>query len=110
MHIEHSEDYILLSNKSDNFDHFLSIFEEKHAEFEEKHLILQLSESLNITEEDLFVFLKYAEKHQQNGTSFVVVKEEVDIDKFPEWFNITPTLLEARDVLEMEEIQRDLGF
>lgn len=110
MLIKPKDNYILLSNKSDNFDSFLSIFEEKYSEIAKNHLILQLSESLNITDEDLLVFLKYAEKHQQNGMSFVIVKEEVDIDKFPEWFNITPTLLEAEDVLEMEEIQRDLGF
>ena len=108
MHIEYSEKYILISNKFDDLDCFLSVFEEKHAKFEKNNLIVQISESINIIEEKLFVFLKYAEKHKQNGTSFVIVKKGVDIDKFPEWFNITPTLLEAKDVLEIEEIQRDL--
>ena len=54
--------------------------------------------------------MKYAEQHQQNGTSFAIVNNNIDVDKFPEWFNIVPTLVEAEDVLEMEAIQRDLGL
>jgi hypothetical protein len=34
----------------------------------------------------------------------------VNVDDFPETFNIVPTLVEAEDVIEMENIQRDLGF
>ncbi len=110
MQIEQKENYTLISSEKLNFDDFLAIFEEKHTNLKEKHLIIQLSESLNTTEDELFVFLKHAEQHQQNGTSFVVIKENIDVDKFPESFNIVPTLVEAIDVLEMEEIQRDLGF
>ena len=36
--------------------------------------------------------------------------DNVDADDFPETFNIVPTLQEAKDVLEMEEIERELGF
>jgi hypothetical protein len=42
--------------------------------------------------------------------SFVMVKPNIDIDDFPETLNIVPTLQEAEDVLEMEAIERDLGF
>ena len=36
--------------------------------------------------------------------------EEIDIDDFPESINIVPTLQEAKDIMEMEAIERDLGF
>ena len=110
MNIEQKENYTLISSEKSNFIDFLSFFEEKHVNLEKNHLIIQLSENLNITEDAFFVFLKYAEKHQQNGTSFAVIYNNIDVDKFPEWFNIVPTLVEAEDVLEMEAIQRDLGF
>ena len=32
------------------------------------------------------------------------------MDDFPDNFNIVPTLQEAEDVIEMENIERDLGF
>lgn len=51
-----------------------------------------------------------AEEKQQNGTSFVIVNSVIDIDNFPENLNIVPTLQEAEDILEMEAIERELGF
>lgn len=32
------------------------------------------------------------------------------MDDFPENFNIVPTLIEAVDILEMEAMERELGF
>ena len=51
-----------------------------------------------------------ADQKKENGTSFVVVNSEIDVDDFPDNFNIVPTLREAEDVLEMEAIERELGF
>lgn len=110
MNIEQKENYILISQKEVNFDDFLSFFKEKHQNLTENNIFVQLFESINITEEKILLFLDYAEMHEQNGTSFVVICSSVNVDKFPETFNVVPTLVEAEDVLEMEEIERDLGF
>ena len=32
------------------------------------------------------------------------------MDDFPEYFNIVPTLIEAEDIIEMEAMERELGF
>jgi 6-phosphofructokinase len=48
--------------------------------------------------------------HKKRKKSFVVVAEGVDYDEFPESLAVVPTLQEAHDVIEMEEIERDLGF
>ena len=61
-------------------------------------------------DEDFFVFLKYADLHSESGTTFVLINKSLNIEKFPESFNIAPTLIEAEDILEMENIERDLGF
>lgn len=110
MKVTHKENYTLITPETTSFTDFLSNFEENHQNLAENHLILQISESLNTTEKDILVFLKYANLHQQNGTSFVVICTNVDIDDFPENFNIVPTLTEAEDVIDMENMQRDLGF
>lgn len=110
MRIDKKETYTLISSKSSSFANFLLNFEKEHPKLEKEHLIIQFSEELNIVDKDIFVFLAYAELHQQNGTTFVVIFKNVDLDMFPETFNIVPTLQEAEDVLEMENIQRDLGF
>lgn len=53
-------------------------------------------------------FLETTKIQKINNKSFVVVKNGIDIDKIPELLNITPTLVEAEDILEMEAIERDL--
>ncbi|CAA0183250.1 conserved hypothetical protein [Tenacibaculum maritimum] len=110
MKIEQKDNYILISPEENSFDVFFNLFKENHLRLKKDHLIIKLSDNFMIIKEDIFVFLKYAEQHQKNGTSFVVICSDVDADDFPETFNIVPTLVEAEDVLEMENIQRDLGF
>jgi hypothetical protein len=34
----------------------------------------------------------------------------MNADDFPENFNIVPTLIEAEDILEMENMERELGL
>jgi hypothetical protein len=40
----------------------------------------------------------------------VVVAQEVDFNKISDKLTVVPTPLEAHDIIEMEEIERDLGF
>jgi len=40
----------------------------------------------------------------------VIVNNAVDIDEVPSEMTVVPTLQEAFDIVEMEEIERDLGF
>ncbi len=110
MKIEDKTSYILISSEENTFSTFMSIFEKEHFNYEEKHLIIKISDKFNSSKENILLFLRYAYEHQKNGTSFVIVLKDVTIDDFPETFNITPTLVEAEDVIEMENIQRDLGF
>jgi len=35
---------------------------------------------------------------------------DITADEAPEGLNIVPTLLEAEDVIQMENIERELGF
>jgi hypothetical protein len=48
--------------------------------------------------------------HRENNTSFVIICQGIDIDDIPDEINVTPTFTEALDILEMDAIERDLGF
>jgi restriction endonuclease S subunit len=74
------------------------------------HLLIELSENIIIVEEKISFFLKAASNLKAKGKSFVIIQKRINIDDFPEVLNITPTLQEAKDILEMEAIERDLGF
>ena len=40
----------------------------------------------------------------------VAISKGIEIDEIPDELSIVPTLTEALDILEMEAIERDLGF
>lgn len=110
MQIEKKSTYTLIASTEKEFANFYDSFLKNVVTFKKEHLVLQISEDINITNEDFLLFLDIAEEKKENGTSFVVICTTVDVDDFPETFNIVPTLLEAEDILEMEAIERELGF
>ena len=42
--------------------------------------------------------------------SFVIVFEGINYDDIPDQIIAVPTLEEANDIIEMENIEKDLGF
>jgi hypothetical protein len=38
------------------------------------------------------------------------VVSDIDYNAVPDMLTVVPSLLEANDIIEMEEIERDLGF
>ena len=110
MKIDDKIDYTLISSDENSFLEFFTEFKKKYNQYEKKHLIIKILENFNPSKENILLFLPYCVEHQQNGISFVIVTKGVNIDDFPETFNIVPTLVEAEDVIEMENMQRELGF
>ncbi|SHE75700.1 hypothetical protein SAMN05444278_10555 [Psychroflexus salarius] len=75
------------------------------------HLIVNLinfESDLQIN--DLLNFLKLSNHYKSNKKSFVLVAPQIDVHQIPEELAIVPTLNEAFDIIEMENIERDLGF
>lgn len=110
MQIEKNKNYILISSDENLFDEFYKLFTSLEQEFIDKHIIIQFSNNINTTKEDYLLFLEMAERKKKKGTSFAVVNTSENIDNFPDYFNIVPTLQEAIDILEMEAMERELGF
>ncbi|SDR77455.1 hypothetical protein SAMN05216503_0848 [Polaribacter sp. KT25b] len=108
MIIEKKENYTLITSDENSFLDFYTTFLKKEKDFNEVHLVLQISNEIKTTKEEISLFLNNIKK--KNSKSFVIVYNNVDIDDLPEDLNIVPTLTEAEDVLEMEAIERELGF
>lgn len=110
MKVEKREKYTLLTPELDSFEDFFEVFSKNFQNFYEDHIILQLSCFNAIKNDDFLLFLEKATKKEANGTSFVIISTNADIDELPEQLNIVPTLIEAEDILEMEAIERELGL
>lgn len=91
----------------------LAAFREKvtaeYNSFKDKNIILDLSQD-TIGLDDILSFLQLSNKHRKSKKSFVLVANDVDFNDMPEEMVVVPTTLEANDIIEMEEIERDLGF
>ena len=102
--------YTHIKPTHDSVKDFYTEFENNYTNFNDQHLIIDFSEKFNIKIEELFLFLKLSVQHLDNGTSFVLICEGINIDDVPDELTVVPTLTEAIDILEMDAIERDLGF
>ncbi|QTD37134.1 hypothetical protein JL193_13570 [Polaribacter batillariae] len=110
MQIDKKDHYTYISSNETTFEEFYKAFLKKVSEFEKEHVVLHISDNINIATKDFLLFLNIAEQKNNNGTSFVIINSTVNVDELPEHLNIVPTLIEAEDILDMENIERELGF
>ncbi|PCH77393.1 MAG: ribonuclease Z [Flavobacteriaceae bacterium] len=89
---------------------FHSELVKKQGDFKNQHLIIDLYKKNNVTIEELLLFLGISSQIKDNGMSFVIVSKEIFMDKLPEELIVVPTFIEAEDILQMEAIERELGF
>lgn len=104
------ENGIRLTPKHESIKEFLVNFTKRYSEFKAQHLVIDFSEKINTPIQDLLLLLNVSTIHRENGTSFVIICKGIDIDEIPDEMNVVPTFEEAVDILEMDAIERDLGF
>ena len=51
-----------------------------------------------------------SKSHKKEKKSFVIVSQNINFNDVPTKLDIVPSIQEAHDIIEMEEIERDLGF
>jgi len=89
---------------------FLMKVTHEYKTFEKHNIILDISQHKEVSDKDIKAFLPLSKIHKKAKKSFVVVASGIDFNAVPEKLTVVPTLLEAHDIIEMEEIERDLGF
>ncbi|EPR73705.1 hypothetical protein ADIWIN_1342 [Winogradskyella psychrotolerans RS-3] len=82
--------------------------EQAYDTYKNDHLIVNLSSLDKITLEDVIEFLRISNNHRGDKKSFVIVSENVDLNQMPDEIVVVPTMKEAFDIIEMEDIERDL--
>ena len=108
MLIEKEDTYTLLSADENNFEKFFQNFHDTLNSIKDEHLLIRFSDKINISIKEILLFLDMANDNRENGTSFVVIVNGIDVDDIPDEINVVPTLAEAIDVLEMDAMERDL--
>jgi hypothetical protein len=99
-----------LRNTQGDCQAFLEKITNQYNTFQKQNLILDLSKNKTISLVEIKLFSPLSKQHKNNKKSMVLVIDNADIDKIPQAMSVVPTLLEAHDIIEIEEIERDLGF
>lgn len=109
MQVFKKETHTLLVPTESNFEAFLKAL--RNESFENEHLVINLLRSFNLSPDNLEVLSKIAAAKKEQGTSFVIVSETIEVDALEdEMLSVVPTLLEAQDILDMDAMERDLGL
>lgn len=81
-----------------------------YPKFKNNNIIVALTSLKKIQVEEIAEFLVLSNTHRATDHSFVIVADKIDLDTVPDEIVVVPTIQEAYDIIEMEEIERDLGF
>lgn len=111
MKIENHPNFVVLEDEKDNIIDFASFIENQvPLKYKGQNVVLNLLNYNSMDLPQLLQFLKTSNLHRKTKQSFVIVNDAIEIDEIPFEMIVVPTLQEAADIIEMEEIERDLGF
>ncbi|MGB3592121.1 MAG: ribonuclease Z [Nonlabens sp.] len=104
------ENYILIEDDRNDIKGFAGFLESIFSQFNNKNVVIDLSKYKTVELFDLLEYLNLSNNHRGNKKSFVIINDALPAEDNPEELLIVPTLQEAEDIIQMEEIERDLGF
>lgn len=89
---------------------FLDNLNSAYPKIKNDNLVINLFSFSKLTASDVLEFLQLSDVHRKANKSFVLVTDKVSFDEVPDSIVVVPTLKEAQDIIEMEEIERDLDL
>lgn len=111
MKTDERDNFVIISDKKDEINDFVSYLERIVPKtYEAENLIIDLLKYSSLKLPQLLLFLKLSNYHRSTKHSFVIVNDAINPDDIPFEMTVVPTVQEAKDIIEMEEIERDLGF
>lgn len=81
-----------------------------YPKFKNNNIIVALSYLNKLGLQDIVEFLELSNTHRATKHSFIIVTDKIDLNIVPDEIVVVPTIQEAYDIIEMEEMERDLEF
>jgi hypothetical protein len=104
------DNYTLITYASNQFSEFIAELKQDLKQFSDQNLVVDVEKQNKITEEELSTLLELSNVQYRHKKSFIILNSNIDIDTISEELRVVPTLQEAEDMIQMEDIERDLGF
>jgi hypothetical protein len=100
----------IIKNTQGSTLEFLQKLSHEFPTFQKQNLILDLTHDKDLTMDDIKLFSDLIKSHKKVKKSIVLVTDCVNFNLVPKSIIVVPTIVEAHDLIEMDEIERDLGF
>ncbi|MBX9886802.1 MAG: ribonuclease Z [Flavobacteriaceae bacterium] len=101
---------VTIKDTQGDFSTFVMKLTNQFKAFEPLNIIVDLSKYSDLSITDIKSLSLLSKQHKKAKKSFVIVVLNIDYNAVPDQLTVVPSLLEAHDIIEMEEIERDLGF
>lgn len=108
MKVKEKNNVVVFKKSSEDFTSFAEKIIDQPNVFKDKNIIIDLEETA-LRPSEIIPFEAIAVIQKKQKKSFVIVAD-IDFDEVSEEIIVVPTLQEGFDIIEMEEIERDLGF
>ena len=110
MKVERKGHTTIIRNTQYDTPEFYQKLNNEYNSYKSQNLIIDLSFDKAIKMADIKLFLEMTKSQSKEKKSLVLVSDAVDFNDVPAKLTVVPTTQEAHDIIEMEEIERDLGF
>jgi hypothetical protein len=110
MKVEERGHTITIKDTQGDLVSFLMKVTHEYKTFHKSNIIVDIRLHEELSVEDIEGFLLLSKKHKKAKKSFIIVASEMDFNAISHKLAVVRSLQEAHDIIDMEEIERDLGF
>ncbi|AJR04120.1 hypothetical protein [Siansivirga zeaxanthinifaciens] len=110
MIIDQDGNIVIITQEKSTIVELIKKLEVVYPKYKNDNIIVSLSTLKQLQLEDIIEFLSISNNHRGAKHSFVIVTNKINLDIVPDEILVVPTIQEAYDIIEMEEMERDLGF
>ena len=110
MKVEQKGHTVTIKDTQGDLDSFRLKLTNEYKTFQKSNIIVDIRKYKTLPVKEIESFLPLSKTHRKAKKSFIIVIQDFDYNAVPSKLAVVPSLLEAHDIIEMEEIERDLGF
>ncbi|SDS28547.1 intein N-terminal splicing region [Formosa sp. Hel1_31_208] len=100
----------IITQENESIIELIKKVEVLYKRYKNNNIIISLTTLNRVTLLEIVEFLQLSNTHRKAKHSFVIVTDKANLEETPDEIIVVPTLQEAYDIIEMEDIERDLGF
>lgn len=110
MKVDQKGHTVCIKDTQGDLDSFLMKVSHEYKTFSKYNIIIDIKVYKKLSLKEINGFLPLSKIHKKSKKSFVIVTSDFDFNAVSDKLAVVRSLQEAHDIIEMEEIERDLGF